>query len=242
MQTSELQTEIVSERVGALPWEDLHEQLDERGFATTPAVLDAEECERLATLWNEAEFRSRIDMARHGFGEGEYRYFANPLPRSVDELRRSFYPQLATAANRWADRLGQDERYPAELDGLLERCHSVGQVRPTPLILRYEAGGYNALHQDLYGELAFPFQVVTVLSHRELDYDGGELVLVEQRPRRQSRAHVIALERGEFLIFTTRERPVAGSRGYYRAAMRHGVSTVTAGVRLSLGLIFHEAK
>jgi uncharacterized protein len=240
MQTSELQT--VSERIGTLAWDDLHAGLDERGFATTPAVLDAEECERLAALWDGAEFRSRIHMARHGFGEGEYRYFANPLPRSVDELRRAFYPQLATAANRWAERLGQDERYPEELDGLVERCHALGQVRPTPLILRYEAGGYNALHQDLYGELAFPFQAVTVLSHRELDYEGGELVLVEQRPRRQSRAHVIALERGEFLIFTTRERPVAGSRGYYRAAMRHGVSTVTAGVRLSLGLIFHEAR
>ena len=180
----------------------------------------------LAALWEEGSFRSRVEMARHGFGEGEYKYFANPLPAAVNELRRAFYPPLAEAANRWADMLGTGEEWPAELDGLVERCHALGQTKPTPLILRYEEGGYNALHQDLYGELAFPFQVVTVLSHRGLDYEGGELVLVEQRPRRQSRGHVVALERGEFLIFTTRERPVAGSRGHYRANMRHGVSTV----------------
>jgi len=225
-----------------LPWQELHAELDERGFARTAAVLDADDCEALASLWDEAEFRSHIVMARHGFGEGEYRYFANPLPEPVAELRRSLYPPLAEAANRWAEMLGTGERWPAALDELVERCHAVGQTRPTPLILRYGEGGYNALHQDLYGELAFPFQVVTSLSHRGLDYEGGELVLVEQRPRRQSRAHVVPLERGELLIFTTRERPVAGSRGYYRAAMRHGVSTVTAGERTSLGLIFHEAK
>jgi hypothetical protein len=233
---------IATDTVATLPWEDVHEQLDERGFATTPALLDADECEQLAALWDDGEFRSRVEMARHGFGEGEYKYFANPLPEAVASLREAFYPPLALAANRWAEMLGSEERFPQELDGLVERCHSLGQTKPTPLILRYEEGGYNALHQDLYGELAFPFQVVTVLSHRGLDYEGGELVLVEQRPRRQSRAHVVMLERGEFLIFTTRERPVAGSRGYYRASMRHGVSTVTAGERLSLGLIFHEAK
>jgi hypothetical protein len=233
---------IATDTVATLPWEDLHEQLDERGFATTPALLDADACEELAALWEDGEFRSRVEMARHGFGEGEYKYFANPLPERVAALREAFYPPLAVAANRWAEMLGSDERFPEELDGLVERCHALGQTKPTPLILRYEEGGYNALHQDLYGELAFPFQVVTVLSHRGLDYEGGELVLVEQRPRRQSRAHVVTPERGEFLIFTTRERPVAGSRGYYRTNMRHGVSTVTAGERLSLGLIFHEAK
>jgi hypothetical protein len=233
---------IATDTVATLPWEELHEQLDERGFATTPALLDADECEELSALWEEGEFRSRVEMARHGFGLGEYKYFDNPLPERVAALREAFYPPLAVAANRWADMLGSDERFPDELDGLVERCHALGQTKPTPLILRYEEGGYNALHQDLYGELAFPLQVVTVLSHRGLDYEGGELVLVEQRPRRQSRAHVVTLERGEFLIFTTRERPVAGSRGYYRTSMRHGVSTVTAGERLSLGLIFHEAK
>jgi uncharacterized protein len=225
-----------------LPWHELHAELDAHGFARTAALLDADQCEQLASLWDEAEFRSRIVMARHGFGDGEYRYFANPLPEPVAELRRTLYPPLAEAANRWAEMLGSAERWPAELDELLERCHALGQTKPTPLMLRYGEGGYNALHQDLYGEVAFPFQVVTSLSHRELDYEGGEFVLVEQRPRRQSRAHVIPLERGELLIFTTRERPVAGSRGYYRAAMRHGVSTVTAGERTSLGLIFHEAK
>jgi uncharacterized protein len=235
-------TETVTERVQSLPWAELHAELDERGFARTAGILDSEECEDLAALWDEGSFRSRVEMARHSFGEGEYRYFANPLPAVVAELRRAFYPPLAQAANRWAGLLGSDERYPADLDGLLDRCHAAGQQKPTPLILRYEEGGYNALHQDIYGELAFPFQVVTVLSHRGLDYEGGELVLVEQRPRRQSRAQVVALERGEFLIFTTRERPVAGSRGHYRANMRHGVSTVTAGERVSLGVIFHEAK
>jgi hypothetical protein len=233
---------IATETVATLPWQELHEQLDAEGFARTPAVLDPDQCDQLAALWDEGEFRSRIHMARHGFGEGEYRYFARPLPALVASLREAFYPPLAQAANRWAEMLGSEERYPASLEDLVERCHALGQDKPTPLILRYEAGGYNALHQDLYGELAFPFQVVTVLSHRELDYEGGELVLVEQRPRRQSRAHVVTLERGEFLIFTTRERPVAGSRGYYRAGMRHGVSTVIAGERVSLGLIFHEAK
>jgi uncharacterized protein len=233
---------IATDTVATLPWAELHEQLDEQGFATTPAVLDPADCDRLAGLWDEGEFRSRIHMARHGFGEGEYRYFARPLPELVASLREAFYPELAKAANRWAEMLGSEDRYPPTLAELVEDCHALGQDKPTPLILRYEEGGYNALHQDLYGELAFPFQVVTVLSHRELDYEGGQLVLVEQRPRRQSRAHVITLERGEFLIFTTRERPVAGSRGYYRANMRHGVSTVTAGERVSLGLIFHEAK
>jgi hypothetical protein len=233
---------IATETVATLPWEELHEQLDEQGFARTPAVLAPEECDQLAALWDEGEFRSRIEMRRHGFGEGEYKYFARPLPEAIASLREAFYPPLAEAANRWAEMLGSDDRYPPSLDELIEDCHALGQDKPTPLILRYEAGGYNALHQDLYGELAFPFQVVTVLSHRDLDYEGGEFVLVEQRPRRQSRAHVLQLERGEFLIFTTRERPVAGTRGYYRANMRHGVSTVTAGERVSLGLIFHEAK
>jgi hypothetical protein len=235
-------TDTVAERISALPWDELHAALDQSGFARTAGVLDADECERLAALWDEAGFRSRIEMARHGFGEGEYKYFADPLPEAVADLRSALYPPLAKAANRWAEWLGADVRWPDELEALAERCRSLGQTKPTPLILRYGAGGYNALHQDLYGELAFPFQVVTALSHRGLDYEGGELVLVEQRPRRQSRAHVIPLERGELLIFTTRERPVAGSRGYYRANMRHGVATLTSGERLSLGLIFHDAK
>jgi hypothetical protein len=227
--------------IDALPWEALHEALDAQGFARAGVVLDARECRALRALYDTAQFRSTIDMARHRFGEGEYKYFAYPLPPVVDELRRALYPELARAANRWAELLGEEERYPAQLDEFLERCAAAGQRRPTPLMLRYGAGGHNALHQDLYGEVAFPFQALLVLSEQGSDYEGGESVLVEQRPRAQSRAHVTVLRRGELMIFTTRYRPVAGSRGHYRAAMRHGVATLASGERTSLGIIFHDA-
>jgi uncharacterized protein len=232
----------VAERVAGLPWGELHADLDDRGFAQTPVVLSARECSDLSGLYPSDSFRSTIAMARHRFGEGEYKYFDHPLPEPIEQLRTSFYGPLAEAANRWAQRLGEDVRYPDELEAFLERCRGAGQVRPTPLMLRYGPGDWNALHQDVYGEVAFPFQIVTVLDRPDEDFEGGELVLLEQRPRAQSRAHVCRLRRGAFLIFTTRQRPARGSRGYHRAAMRHGVSTVTAGRRTTLGIIFHDAR
>ena len=231
----------ISQRVTELPWSDLHTTLDAQGFAQTPAVLTATECRDLRRLYENGSFRSTVAMARHRFGEGEYRYFDHPLPDAVTQLREAFYPPLAEAANRWADRLGESTRYPKRLSDYLTICHRAGQKRPTPLMLRYRAGDWNALHQDIYGEIAFPFQIVTVLDRPGTDFQGGEFVLLEQRPRAQSRAHVISLRRGAFLIFTTRQRPVQGSRGYYRAAMRHGVSTLTEGGRTTLGVIFHDA-
>jgi uncharacterized protein len=230
------------ERISALPWRELQEGLDARGFAQTPAVLEPDECRELAALYETGRFRSTIDMARHRFGEGEYKYFDRPLPEPIARLRAALYPPLAEAANRWAERLGEDVRYPAGLDEFLERCHEAGQTRPTPLILRYGPGDWNALHQDIYGDVAFPFQAVTLLDRPGEDFEGGEFVLLEQRPRAQSRAHVQPLRQGAFLIFTTRQRPVQGKRGFYRAAMRHGVSTLTAGSRTTLGVVFHDAR
>jgi hypothetical protein len=228
--------------IRSLPWPEIHEALDRDGFARTPAVLTATECEDLQALYDNGAFRSTIHMARHRFGEGEYKYFDNPLPDTVARLRAQLYPQLAEAANRWAAQLNDDERFPGTLDAFLATCHAAGQNRPTPLILRYREGGYNALHQDLYGDVAFPFQALTVLSRKGEDFDGGESVLIEQRPRQQSRAHVISLEQGELLFFPTRYRPAKGSKGYYRATLRHGVATLTRGERLGLGVIFHDAR
>jgi hypothetical protein len=233
----------LAERVDRLPWADLRADLDARGFAVTPPVLDTEECEALADLFDDGRFRSTIDMARHRFGAGSYRYFDHPLPDAIAALRGAFYAKLAPIANDWAALLGGDgEAFPLEHDELLERCRAAGQTRPTPLILRYGPGDWNALHQDLYGDVFFPFQVVTVLSEPGADFDGGELVLVEQRPRAQSRAHVVRPERGAFTIFPTRERPNAGRRGHHRVGIRHGVSTVTGGSRTALGIIFHDAR
>jgi hypothetical protein len=228
--------------IAELPWSELHAELDAHGFAQTPAVLSAKECRELAALYEGGRFRSTITMARHRFGEGEYKYFDHPLPEPIAQARAALYPPLADAANRWAERLGEDVRYPDTLDAFLDRCHEAGQTRPTPLILRYGAGDWNALHQDVYGDVAFPFQAVTLLDRPGEDFEGGEFVLLEQRPRAQSRAHVQPLRRGAFLIFTTRQRPAQGSRGFYRAAMRHGVSTVTAGRRTTLGIVFHDAR
>ncbi|HLZ69637.1 MAG TPA: 2OG-Fe(II) oxygenase [Dehalococcoidia bacterium] len=231
----------IASRIAACDWAALTQALDAEGYALLPPLLSPAECAELIAHYDEAErFRSRIDMARHRFGEGEYKYFANPLPTPVQELREQLYPRLAPVANAWQQRLGAETRYPAELAGFLDRCHAAGQSKPTPLQLRYEAGGYNCLHQDIYGAVAFPFQVVFMLTGRE-EYRGGELLLVEQRPRAQSQGRVITLEQGEGLIFTTRERPIAGSRGWYRANVRHGVSRIAAGVRATLGIIFHDA-
>ena len=232
----------VADRIGRLDWPALAAQLDERGFARTPAIYTAAECRRLAAGFDdERSFRATVDMRRHRFGEGEYRYYGAPLPALVDDARHALYPPLAQPANEWARRLGESERFPAELDAFLERCHRAGQRRPTPLMLRYGAGGHNTLHQDLYGDVAFPLQAVTVLNRPGTDYDGGQFVLLEQRPRAQSRAHVVELERGAFVVFPTRHRPVRGTRGDYRTTMRHGVATVHSGERITLGIIFHDA-
>jgi uncharacterized protein len=230
----------IADRIDALDWDALRERLDSVGHAVTDPVLDASECADLAALFDDGDrFRSTIDMARHRFGDGRYRYFDHPLPDPVQQLRTGFYPHLAPIANAWGERLrGGDASFPLTHDELLERCAAAGQTRPTPLILRYGEGDWNALHQDLYGDVFFPFQVVTVLSD---DYEGGELVLMEQRPRAQSRAHVVRPPRGAFLIFPTRERPNPGANGYHRVGMRHGVSTITRGSRTALGIIFHDA-
>jgi uncharacterized protein len=235
--------EDIRTRVERLEWEQLRGALDADGFAITPTLLSAAECDELADLFDGGRFRSTIEMARHRFGEGRYRYFDHPLPEPIADLRTSFYRHLAPIANDWASLLrGEQTRFPVEHEELLERCHAAGQRRPTPLILRYHEGDWNALHQDLYGEVFFPFQVLTVLSERGVDFEGGEFVLLEQRPRAQSRAHVLTPPRGAFVIFPTQHRPVAGRNGYYRVALRHGVSTLTAGSRTALGVIFHDAK
>ena len=241
--TTSAATAPVADRVDDLPWDELRTDLDARGFAVTPPLLDAAECGALAALFDDGRFRATIDMARHRFGAGRYRYFDHPLPDAIAQLRTAFYRRLAPVANDWAALLGGDAgAFPLEHDELLERCRAVGQTRPTPLILRYGADDWNALHQDLYGDVFFPFQVVTVLDEPGTDFDGGELVLVEQRPRAQSRAHVLRPARGAFAIFPTRERPNAGRRGHHRVGVRHGVSTVTAGSRTALGIIFHDAR
>jgi hypothetical protein len=233
----------VAERVDALRWDELTGQLDGRGFAITEPLLSASECDDLAELFDGGRFRSTIDMARHRFGDGRYRYFDHPLPDTIGALRASFYRHLAPIANDWSQRLrGGADAFPLQHEQLLERCREAGQVRPTPLILRYGSDDWNALHQDLYGDVYFPFQILTVLSEPLVDYEGGEFVLLEQRPRAQSRAHVLTPPRGAFVIFPTRQRPELGKRGYYKVGMRHGVSTVKRGERTALGVIFHDAR
>jgi uncharacterized protein len=231
------------ERVDGLAWDGLREALDDGGFAVTEPLLTGTEASELAGLFDGGTFRSTIDMARHRFGDGRYRYFDHPLPEPIAELRAAFYRRLAPIANAWSERLsGDTPTFPPEHEELLARCRAAGQERPTPLILRYGPGDWNALHQDLYGDVFFPFQVVTVLSERGVDYEGGELVLMEQRPRAQSRAHVLTPARGAFVIFPTRERPNRGRNGFHRVGMRHGVSTVTSGRRTALGIIFHDSR
>jgi hypothetical protein len=223
-------------------WPEHQATLAETGYVLLPPALPPDECRQLAALFDAPElYRKAIVMQNHGYGSGEYKYFSYPLPSVVDTLRHELFPQLAPVANRWNEQLGVDQRYPAELDAWLDTCHTAGQTRPTPLILRYGAGDWNALHQDLYGELYFPFQALLFLSQPGADYGGGEFVLMEQRPRRQSKAIVLQPKQGEILIFTTKYRPVKGTRGYYRVTMRHGVSEVKWGSRVNLGLIFHDA-
>jgi uncharacterized protein len=235
-------TTTIRDRVDALDWDDLREQLDGQGYGITAPLLERAETEELSDLFDDGRFRSTIDMARHRFGDGRYRYFDHPLPATIAELRSAFYRHLAPIANDWSQLLrGEDVTFPLAHEQLLERCHAAGQQRPTPLILRYGEGDWNALHQDLYGEVYFPFQIVVVLSEPGVDFDGGEFVLLEQRPRAQSRAHVLKPPRGAFVIFPTRERPNRGRSGYHRVGMRHGVATVTRGRRTALGVIFHDA-
>ena len=230
----------ITDRIAALDWPALQARLDEDGFVQTPPVLTASERAELAESFDGGRFRSTIEMRRHRFGEGTYRYFDHPLPGAIADARRALYPPLAETANRWTDQLGAPADLPAGLDAFLDRCHRAGQERPTPLILRYGEGGHNTLHQDVYGDVAFPLQAVALLSSLG-DFAGGQFVLVEGRPRQQSRAHVIDLDPGAFLVFPTRNRPVQGMRGHYRAAMRHGVATVLGGERTTLGIIFHDA-
>jgi uncharacterized protein len=233
----------VGQRVDALEWDQLRAQLDRNGFAITDTVLGAAECRELSRLFDSGRFRSTIDMAHHRFGDGRYRYFEHPLPETIAALRSSFYEHLAPIANDWSSLLrGDHARFPLEHDELLARCEAAGQRRPTPLILRYGEGDWNALHQDLYGEVYFPFQVLTVLSEQGRDFEGGQFVLLEQRPRAQSRAHVLEPPRGAFVIFPTQHRPQLGKNGHYKVGLRHGVSTVTKGSRTALGIIFHDAR
>ena len=216
--------------------------LDGQGWAVLPRLLDADGCRAAAVLWrDENRFRSRVTMARHGFGSGEYRYFAYRLPEPVGRLRSTLYPALARIADRWQSALGRPDSYPPVHEDYLARCRAAGQARPTPLLLRYGPGDYNCLHQDLYGAEAFPLQVAILLSRPGDDFTGGEFLLAEQRPRRQSRATVVPLEQGDAVVFPVNERPVAGSRGHYRARMKHGVSTIRSGERFTLGIIFHDA-
>ncbi len=226
----------------ALDWPQLETDLDAQGWAVIPRLLEHAECTALAALYPQGGlFRSRIVMARHGFGSGEYQYFAYPLPEMVAGLRSALYGHLAPIANRWNEACGLGTRFPLRHAPYLEQCHAAGQCRPTPLLLQYARGDYNCLHQDLYGELVFPLQVVFLLSQPERDFEGGEFVMTEQRPRMQSRAMVLPLRQGDAAVIATRQRPVQGTRGVYRVNLRHGVSRVRSGRRHTLGIIFHDA-
>jgi uncharacterized protein len=230
-------------RVESVSWTGAAAELDRRGWTILEGLLTAGECAVLTDLYDEdARFRSRVEMARHGFGRGEYKYFAYPLPHVVAELRASLYPRLSPVANRWNRAMRIPTQYPDTLDEYLERCHAAGQKRPTPLLLRYGPGDYNRLHQDLYGELVFPIQVAVLLAQPGEDFAGGEFVLTEQRPRTQSRATVVPLRRGDAVAFAVNDRPVEGARGFFRVKMRHGVSELRSGERFTLGVIFHDAK
>jgi uncharacterized protein len=233
----------IAERVGALDWSLIAGDLDAHGCAVIGPLLTPDECEALAALYpDDTPFRSRVIMARHGFGRGEYKYFAYPLPEIIAGLRTALYPPLAEVANRWNEAMGIKIRYPADHGAYLERCDNAGQSKPTPLLLQYGPGDYNCLHQDVYGEHVFPLQATALLSRPGDDFSGGEFVLTEQRPRMQSRAEVVSLRQGELVIFPVHHRPVQGTRGTYRVNMRHGVSRIRDGKRHTLGVIFHDAK
>jgi uncharacterized protein len=233
----------IEERLEKIDWDSVAASLSAGGFAQLPALLAAEECRSLGESYARADlFRSRIDMAQYRFGRGEYQYFSYPLPPLVEDLRQSLYTRLVVVANRWTELLQSGSPFPPQLDQLLALCHQSGQTRPTPLLLRYGPGDYNCLHQDIYGEIAFPFQVVFFLSEPERDYGGGEFLLVEQAPRSQAMGRALRPHQGEAVLITTRHRPAQGKRGPYKVAVRHGVSPVTAGSRYTLGIIFHDAQ
>lgn len=229
-------------RIAAFDWPEIEASLDRQGFATLPRFLSRRECEGIAALYeDDARFRSRVVMERHAFGLGEYKYLRYPLPPLVETLRRACYPRLVPVADRWRGLLREKGKFPPDLDAYLRDCHAAGQTRPTPLILKYEAGGYNCLHQDLYGERVFPLQMTVLLSAPGRDFTGGEFLLVEQRPRAQSKGEVVSLDQGDAVLFAVRHRPAQGKRGAYRVTLRHGVSQVRTGRRYTLGVIFHDA-
>jgi uncharacterized protein len=230
-------------RVGAYDWAKISDELNAQGSAVVEKLLSSNECQEIAGLYPQEEhFRSHVVMARHGFGKGEYRYFKYPRPPLIGGLRTALYPHLASVANAWNERMGTDERYPDAHESFLKQCHDEGQTRPTPLLLQYVPGDFNCLHQDLYGDLAFPIQVAILLSQPGEDFTGGEFVLTEQRPRMQSRAEVVPLRQGDAIAFAVYNRPVQGSRGNYRVIMRHGVSRLRSGMRQTVGIIFHDAR
>ena len=232
-----------SDRIAQFDWPNVERELDAYGCAVLPGLLDAQECPVVSQLYDsEKLFRSRIVMARHNFGSGEYKYFSYPLPPLVSDLRTALYPRLAAIANRWSGAIGGEAIFPAEHGEYLKRCHAAGQIRPTPLLLKYGAGDYNCLHQDLYGEHVFPLQVAVLLSRPGEDFTGGEFALTEQRPRMQSRVEVVPLRQGDAVVFPVHHRPIKGARGFYRVTMRHGVSRLRSGERYTLGIIFHDAK
>ncbi len=235
--------DAVAKRIDAIDWQRVSSELDRYGCAMLPGLLHANECDRLTALYSRDDlYRSRIVMARHGFGRGEYKYFAYPLPEIVGALRTSMYPQLVSVANRWSEVMRIDARFPPTHAEFIRRCHDAGQTRPTRLILRYGEDDYNCLHQDLYGEHVFPLQVAILLSAPGSDFMGGEFVITEQRPRMQSRAEVVPLGKGDAVIFAVHHRPVNGTRGAYRVNMRHGVSRLRSGHRYTAGIIFHDAQ
>jgi uncharacterized protein len=232
----------IPQRVAALDWNSLQDELNQWGFATTGALLTPAECRELISGYDfQHLFRSRVVMSRHGFGQGEYKYYGYPLPELIADLRESLYPRLAPIANDWQQMLKSAQKYPLSHQEYLERCHRAGQPLPTPLLLKYGEGDYNCMHRDIYGDLLFPMQVAFLLSDTGTDFEGGEFVLTEQRPRMQSRVAVVPLQMGEGVIFTVNQRPVIGNRGVYRVAMRHGVSRIRSGRRFTLGIIFHDA-
>jgi hypothetical protein len=235
--------ESIQARIDGFDWHALETELNARGYVVTPSVLSDGECAEIAALYDrDALFRKTVNMARQSYGNGEYRYFAEPVPESVASLRQTFYAPLAAIANRWAERLRSDQRYPGTMKEYRAVCEGNGQIHPTPLMLDYHLDGYNCLHQDVYGDLAFPLQAAGMLTRPGIDFDGGEFLIVEQRPRQQSRGEAVVLEQGRFIIFPNQIRPVTGTRGDYRVKVRHGVSRIRSGHRRTLGIVFHDAQ
>jgi uncharacterized protein len=235
--------DIEKMKIEKIDWDSVSQDLDEQGSAIIDQLLSADECRAIASLYPEDDvFRSKVVMGRHGFGRGEYKYFSYPLPDLIAGLRTAIYPRLVPIANRWNTAMGIDVRYPEKHADFIERCHQAGQVRPTPLLLQYGAGDYNCLHQDLYGEHVFPLQLAILLSEPGKDFTGGEFVMTEQRPRMQSRPMVVPLRQGDGVVFAVHNRPVQGTRGFYRVNLRHGVSRIRSGHRHTVGIIFHDAQ